>query len=402
MHATETGRGSILAAVDVQGALAGTPARTRHPQPANTGARARSPHPSLPHSIDRSLRRTDTWAAKALARLSPHTGADYTASGKKRALDLAVGLSAAVVVILTVGLLLVVNKLLYPRHAALFLQDRVGPDGKPLRVMKIRSMVPRDADDGRHIPACTTFGRFMRRHYLDELPQVLQVVTGRLSLVGTRVLPISVYEGLAASWSRDRFERWKAMYASTPLGLTGPHQILRRAGKEDARRYHRDMFYARHASLGFDLYLLWRTLSARDNEHRVARRSPVLLFGCAMALVPWTIYLGLSLPSIDGDHHIKLFWVALDSVLIAGLASTAWLTLRRRRGAQIVAVATAAVLVLDAVLDTASAPPGWSLVMAVARALVLEIPTAVLVLSAARHAIRTGTYPRGTPSSTPQ
>lgn len=170
------------------------------------------------------------------------------------------------------GLLLAVNKLLYPRHAALFLQDRVGPDEKPLRVMKIRSMVPNNVGTGRHIPACTSFGRFIRQQYLDELPQLLQVLTGQLSLVGTRVLPVEVYEGLASSWSSERFERWRAMYASTPLGLTGPHQILRRAGKEDARRYHRDMFYARHASLGFDLYLLWRTSSARDNEHRTAAR----------------------------------------------------------------------------------------------------------------------------------
>lgn len=313
-----------------------------------------------------------------------------------------VSLPAAVVVILAVGLLLTVNKFLYPRHAALFVQDRVGPDEKPLRVIKIRSMVPGSPVEGRHIPACTSFGRFIRRHYLDELPQLLQVLTGRLSLVGTRVLPVAVYEGLASAWSPERFERWRAMYASTPLGLTGPHQILRRAGKEDSRRYHRDMFYARHASLGFDLYLLWRTLRSRDNEHRIARRSPLLLFGCAIALVPWTIYLGLSLPSMVHGHHVRLFWVGFDIVLIAGLATTAWLSLRTWRGAGIVGAATAALLLLDVILDTVSARPGWPLAMAVVRALFLEIPTAALVLSASRRVARMAVRSRLNRSSVAQ
>lgn len=297
-------------------------------------------------------------------------------------------LPAAPLVILVVGILLVMNKLLYPHHAALFLQDRVGPDETPLRVMKIRSMIPREEDERPAAPACTSFGRFIRRQYLDELPQMLQVLTGRLSLVGTRVLPIAVYDGLAISWSPERFQRWRTMYASSPLGLTGPHQILRRAGKEDARRYHRDMFYARHASLGFDLYLLWRTLSARDNEQTAAARSPLVLFACALALVPWTLYLGISLPSMVNGHHIKLFWVVFDLALMAGLSSTAWLTLRRWRVARTVAVATASLLMLDALLDTASATPGWPLVIAVTRALVLEIPTAALVLFATREFAR--------------
>ena len=51
---------------------------------------------------------------------------------------------------------------------------------------------------------------------------------------------------------------------TTSLGLTGVHQVFRGPGKEDRRRFHRDMFYARHAGLGLDLYLLWRTLRSTD------------------------------------------------------------------------------------------------------------------------------------------
>jgi lipopolysaccharide/colanic/teichoic acid biosynthesis glycosyltransferase len=173
------------------------------------------------------------------------------------------------IVILLIALLVVVNRLLDPRRPALFLQDRVGQGDQALRVVKIRSMVPGSSPDTAHqIPAgCTVFGRFMRRHYLDELPQLLQVLTGRLTLVGIRVLPRDVYEGLAAGWSHERFATWRAMYATAPLGLSGAHQVFRGRGKADGRRFHRDMFYARHATLGFDLYLLWRTLGTTDSEH---------------------------------------------------------------------------------------------------------------------------------------
>jgi lipopolysaccharide/colanic/teichoic acid biosynthesis glycosyltransferase len=182
----------------------------------------------------------------------------------------------AIIAIALIALLMLVNRVLSPGRPALFHQDRVGSGGGTLRVLKVRSMVMRPGDDGAGAPAavCTRFGRFIRRYYLDELPQLLQVLTGRLSLVGIRVLPRNVYDGLAESWSSERFAAWRAMYAAAPLALSGTHQVFRRTGKEDRRRFHRDMFYARHASLGFDLYLLWRTLGSRDKEipHEAATR----------------------------------------------------------------------------------------------------------------------------------
>jgi lipopolysaccharide/colanic/teichoic acid biosynthesis glycosyltransferase len=232
-------------------------------------ARSTCSRKSSLRAVDAFFRRQDTWLARGLARLSPTSGTTYTISVAKRSLDLTLGVPLALIAILLMVLLITVNKLLSPRQPALFLQDRVGQGDEALRIVKIRSMVPglipntaQQASAG-----CTTFGRFIRRHYLDELPQLLQVLSGRLSLVGIRVLPREVYEGLAVSWSGERFERWRAMYAAAPPGLSGAHQVFRGAGKEDARRFHRDMFYAGHATLGFDLYLLWRTLGTTDGEH---------------------------------------------------------------------------------------------------------------------------------------
>lgn len=225
-------------------------------------------------ALDAFFRRPDTLLARVLRGLSSSSGTLYAASATKRALDLVVGVPLAAIAILLILLLIVVNKLLYPRERALFRQDRVGRAGGRLRVIKIRSMISRRSSDAAPGGAaiCTAFGRLIRQHYLDELPQLLQVLTGRLSLVGIRALPQDVYDGLRLSWSDRRFETWRAMYCLAPLGLTGTHQVFRRGGKEDERRFHHDMFYARHASLGFDLYLLWRTLGSRDTAH--TSRSP--------------------------------------------------------------------------------------------------------------------------------
>jgi undecaprenyl phosphate N,N'-diacetylbacillosamine 1-phosphate transferase len=229
--------------------------------------------------LDIYFRRTDTWPAWVFGRLSGSCGPSYTTSSRKRIVDLAITVPAAVVVLLLIVLLMAVNRVLYPRRPALFFQDRVGRANAPLRVVKIRSMAPRKngATDSDGLPVCTVFGRFIRLHYLDEVPQLLQVMTGQLSLVGIRVLPREVYDGLAAVWSPERVESWQSMYGTAPLGLTGYHQAFRTGGKEDRRRFHRDMFYARHASLGFDLYLLWRTLGSRDNQHSSTCRRRVAM-----------------------------------------------------------------------------------------------------------------------------
>jgi len=208
--------------------------------------------------------------ARGLARLAPTHDAGYVTSRTKRALDVLVGVPLAAVALVLIALLMVVNRLLAPQRPALFQQDRVGHGGSPLRVVKIRSMI-REPRAGTTV--CTTFGRFIRRYYLDELPQLFQVLFGQVTLVGIRILPRDVYESLALSWSRERFETWQSMYATAPLGLTGAHQVFRGTEKHDQRRFHHDMFYASHATLGFDLYLLWRTLGSRDGKRPTRKES---------------------------------------------------------------------------------------------------------------------------------
>jgi lipopolysaccharide/colanic/teichoic acid biosynthesis glycosyltransferase len=169
----------------------------------------------------------------------------------------AVGFPLAVAALPVILLLALMNSILDPGHAPFFTQSRVGSSRRRLRIVKLRSM--RHPGHGQE-PVIRPFARFLRKHYLDELPQMFQVLAGELSLVGIRVLPVEVHALLARAWSTRRYDAWSRVYSSAPLGLTGLHQVARGHGKEDTARFHRDLFYARSASLGLDLYLLWRTI----------------------------------------------------------------------------------------------------------------------------------------------
>jgi lipopolysaccharide/colanic/teichoic acid biosynthesis glycosyltransferase len=225
-------------------------ARDRGPQ------RSRS-NEQPPRGPDLYFRRADTGLARMLERLSSKRGPRYRRSGIKRALDLSIGFPLAVISLPVIIVLAIANVLVEPGRPPFFSQWRVGPDGRRMQIVKLRSMTRRRGSSSHEI---RRLGRFLRGHYLDELPQLFQVLSGQLSLVGIRILPFEVYEELESEWSPVRFRAWRHAYADGPLALTGAHQTLRGSGKEDRLRFHRDMLYARRASLGFDLYLLWRTV----------------------------------------------------------------------------------------------------------------------------------------------
>jgi exopolysaccharide biosynthesis polyprenyl glycosylphosphotransferase len=151
----------------------------------------------------------------------------------------------------------------------LFTQTRVGKDGQPFPVLKFRTMVP-DAElrkeallalnegDGvlfklRQDPRITAVGRWLRRWSLDELPQLLNVVLGEMSLVGPRPqLPAE-----AAHYSHDVYRR-----LAVQPGMTGLWQINGRSdlSREDAVRL--DLRYVENWTLALDLLILWKTCAA--------------------------------------------------------------------------------------------------------------------------------------------
>jgi lipopolysaccharide/colanic/teichoic acid biosynthesis glycosyltransferase len=138
-----------------------------------------------------------------------------------------------------------------------FRQRRAGWKGRPFVLLKFRTMRT-DADPygvsphGANDPRLTRAGRWLREKSLDELPQLWNVLTGSMSLVGPRPL----YERQAALWSERQRKR-----LDVPPGLTGYAQVFGRAALTHEDKIELDVFYVEHRSLALDLKILWKTLT---------------------------------------------------------------------------------------------------------------------------------------------
>jgi len=179
----------------------------------------------------------------------------------KRASDLAV---AGLLLILLSPLLATIALIirLTSKGPALFLQTRMGVDGRTFRLVKFRTM-HRDAEREtgpiwarNHDPRCTRFGSFLRWTSLDELPQLWNVLRGEMSLVGPRPeRPVFV----------DQFTHQYPTYMlrhSVKGGMTGWAQVNGWRGNTSlTTRLEHDLYYVQNWSFSFDLKILWRTLA---------------------------------------------------------------------------------------------------------------------------------------------
>lgn len=112
------------------------------------------------------------------------------------------------------------------------------------------------------------------------------------------------------------------------------------------------------------------------------RRLVVFVLMSAVVLLPWIVYLAISLPPTASARHWPAVWVGLDAGEAIGLAATAWLALRRDRRVALVAVSTATMLVLDAWFDVCTSPPGQSYAFALID-MVVELAEAAACLAVA-------------------
>ena len=170
----------------------------------------------------------------------------------KRVFDIAVAMLALVVLS---PLLLVLAVLVRVRLGApvLFRQVRPGLHGRPFTIYKFRTM--RDAEDeyGRPLSdeaRLTDFGRMLRSTSLDELPELVNVLKGDMSLVGPRPL-IMAYV--------DRYTHEQARRMEVPPGITGLAQIAGRNAISWDERFRLDVEYVDTWTLALDVAILWRT-----------------------------------------------------------------------------------------------------------------------------------------------
>lgn len=166
----------------------------------------------------------------------------------------------------------------------LFVQDRIGKDGKPFKFYKFRTMMVDCKDDshrdfaesfikgkamqecektGRPLfklqrdPRVTSIGRFLRRSSLDELPQFINVLKGEMTLVGPRP-PLAYELALYKEWHKGRL--------SVKPGLTGLWQVSGRSTVPFDEMVMLDLYYIENWSFALDMRIILRTI-------------PVMLFG---------------------------------------------------------------------------------------------------------------------------
>lgn len=225
---------------------------------------------SIVENIDHYLRRNDCVLAELADTLCPYKGTDYLNSQTKRFLDLGVAIPAALVTAPAVMILGIAKKL-EDGGTAFFIQERVGQhQGKTIDIIKIRCMQPKSDKGGENLqisrrldasqdPRNTRLGTFMRKYQLEELPQLFQVIQGKLSVMGIRPDTQYGFDNLKEVWSEERYKKWVDAYRSAALGISGLYQVFGSSVKEDEDKFHLDMFYTKNASLGLDLYLIWKT-----------------------------------------------------------------------------------------------------------------------------------------------
>jgi exopolysaccharide biosynthesis polyprenyl glycosylphosphotransferase len=186
----------------------------------------------------------------------------------KRAFDLAA--SALVLLIgLPIWLAIAVGIKVTSRGPVLYQDRRIGLNEQPFMMWKFRTMYhdaaerqsqleARNEAEGplfkiRDDPRVTLFGRFLRRFSIDEIPQVLNVLRGEMSLVGPRPLPVRDYERLE-DWHRKR-------YLVLP-GMTGLWQIAGRADLSFDDLVRLDFYYLENWSIWLDISILAKTVPA--------------------------------------------------------------------------------------------------------------------------------------------
>jgi exopolysaccharide biosynthesis polyprenyl glycosylphosphotransferase len=204
----------------------------------------------------------------ALVSLHPH-GINGSGASVKRLIDI-IGAGLLITALTPVLAVAAAVVTLSSSGPAFFTQDRVGRNKKIFKMIKFRTMVAdasarqselEDQNEAsgpvfkiENDPRITRVGRFLRRTSIDELPQLINVLRGEMSLVGPRPLPVRDYERFSEDWHRRRF--------SVRPGISGLWQVAGRSNLPFDEWMELDLKYINEWSLTLDFKVLLRTLPA--------------------------------------------------------------------------------------------------------------------------------------------
>jgi exopolysaccharide biosynthesis polyprenyl glycosylphosphotransferase len=199
------------------------------------------------------------WVVESMNNVQPLT---RPSRWIKRLLDIALGIVGGAVLLALLPFVALAITLDCP-GPIFYRQVRSGLGGRQFRVWKLRTMIPDAEEPGeakwaeRDDPRVTKVGKVLRKTRLDELPQVINVVRGEMSIVGPRPERPEFIEEL-----QERIPFYRTRLTVKP-GLTGWAQIYYRYGNsvEDSLvKLQYDLYYVRHWSLWLDLYIILKTL----------------------------------------------------------------------------------------------------------------------------------------------
>ncbi len=181
----------------------------------------------------------------------------------KRLMDIVLSL-AALVLLSPVLVLVALWIVLDGGRPVFFRQTRVGQGGQPFGILKFRSMRVDAAATGPYFtqtndPRITGVGRFIRRTSIDELPQLLNVLWGDMSLVGPR-------PDVPAQQSLYAPDDW-ALRCSVRPGITGLAQVRGRSQASFGQRLAFDLEYVKNVSVGLDIRIFWWTICQLGGRH---------------------------------------------------------------------------------------------------------------------------------------
>lgn len=137
---------------------------------------------------------------------------------------------------------------------AFFTQTRAGKDGRLFQIIKFKTMTDERDSEGKLLPdesRMTPIGRFVRSTSLDELPQLLNVLKGDMSLVGPRPL----LEKYLPLYSKEQFRRHEVR-----PGITGWAQVNGRNAISWEKKFELDVWYVDHVSFALDMKILFLTI----------------------------------------------------------------------------------------------------------------------------------------------
>ena len=190
----------------------------------------------------------------------------------KRLLDVSVSVFALIVMLIPMLLITALIKIESP-GPAFFVHKRIGKNGKVLPLLKFRSMYV-DADKMienftpeqkkewednfklENDPRITKLGKFLRKSSLDELPQLINIIKGELSIVGPR--PVVEKE-------LEKYGMRRNMFLSVTPGLTGYWQAYARSSCTYEKRMEMELEYVKKANLWWDIKIVFATVGAVIN-----------------------------------------------------------------------------------------------------------------------------------------